>query len=142
MLSSHLCLLISCDCLVFWILSFNFSFCLIAWYLYFLLSYLSLHFVPHGLWNNSPVCLLRMINFSHKMHVFVSIPASPPLSIHCYIYIHVYCKNIIIYIYMHGTFRKLIFMLRKINSLLIYFINYKTNPNIVLNVFYDIGVII
>jgi len=33
-----LCLLISCYSLVFWILSFDCSFCLIAWYLYFLLT--------------------------------------------------------------------------------------------------------
>jgi len=33
----HLCLLISFNCLVFWILSFDCSFCLIAWYLYVLL---------------------------------------------------------------------------------------------------------
>jgi len=57
MLSCHLCLLISCDSLVFWILSFDCSFCLIAWYLYFLLyniardnkqsnNYISCHF--HG----------------------------------------------------------------------------------------------
>jgi len=39
MLSCHLCLLISCYSLVFWILSFDCSFCLIAWYLYFLPFY-------------------------------------------------------------------------------------------------------
>jgi len=33
MVSCHLCLLISCDSLVFWILSFDGFFCLIAWYL-------------------------------------------------------------------------------------------------------------
>jgi len=44
MLSCHLRLLISCDSLVFWILSFDFSFCLIAWYLYYLLCiFLLLH---------------------------------------------------------------------------------------------------
>jgi len=34
-LSCHLCLLISGYSLVFWILNFDYSFCLIAWYLYF-----------------------------------------------------------------------------------------------------------
>jgi len=33
-----ICLIMSCYILVFWILSFDCSFCLIAWYLYFLLS--------------------------------------------------------------------------------------------------------
>jgi len=37
MLSCHLCLHVLCDSLVFWILSFDCSVCLIAWYLYFLL---------------------------------------------------------------------------------------------------------
>jgi len=50
MLSCHLCLLVSCDDLVFWILSFDCTFCLIAWYLYFLLlnidiSSLCLHLI-------------------------------------------------------------------------------------------------
>jgi len=34
MFSYHLCLLISCNCLVVWILSFDYSSSLIAWYLY------------------------------------------------------------------------------------------------------------
>jgi len=34
MLSCHLCLVISCNFLVFWSLSFDCSLCLIAWYLY------------------------------------------------------------------------------------------------------------
>jgi len=34
MLSCHLFLLILCDSLVFWILSCDCTFCLIAWYLY------------------------------------------------------------------------------------------------------------
>jgi len=38
MLFSDSCLLVSCDCLVFWILCFDCSFRLIAWYLYFLLK--------------------------------------------------------------------------------------------------------
>jgi len=38
MLSCHLCLLISCDSLVFWILSFDCSFCLIVCCLYILLK--------------------------------------------------------------------------------------------------------
>jgi len=38
MLSCHLCLLISCYSLVFWILSFDCSFCLVAWFLYILFS--------------------------------------------------------------------------------------------------------
>jgi len=42
MLFCHLCLLISCDSLVFWILSFDYSLCLFAWYLYFLLFYILL----------------------------------------------------------------------------------------------------
>jgi len=41
MLSCHLCLLILCYSLVFCLLSFDYSFCLIAWYLYmFLLVFL------------------------------------------------------------------------------------------------------
>jgi len=39
MLSCYLCLLISCDSLVFWILSFDCSFCLIAWYRYIIYFY-------------------------------------------------------------------------------------------------------
>jgi len=39
MLFCHLCLLISCYSLVFWILSFECFFCLIAWYLYFYLGF-------------------------------------------------------------------------------------------------------
>jgi len=34
MLSCHLCLLISCECVVFRILSFDCSYCLLVWYLY------------------------------------------------------------------------------------------------------------
>jgi len=46
MLSCHLCLLVSCYSLVFWILGFGCSFCLITWCLYFLLMkivYVSQH---------------------------------------------------------------------------------------------------
>jgi len=39
MLSSHLCLLILCYCLVFWILCFDCSTCLIAWYFYIFLNF-------------------------------------------------------------------------------------------------------
>jgi len=38
MLSCRLCLLISCDSLVFCLLSFDCSFCLIAWYLFIFLT--------------------------------------------------------------------------------------------------------
>jgi len=38
MLSWHLCLFISCDSLVFWILSFDYSLRLIVWYLFFYFS--------------------------------------------------------------------------------------------------------
>jgi len=55
MLSCHVCLLISRDCLVFWVLSFDCSICLIAWYLHFLL-YLNIfnydietHYLAYGL---------------------------------------------------------------------------------------------
>jgi len=38
LVSCHLCLFISCECLVFWILTFHYSICLIAWYLSLSLS--------------------------------------------------------------------------------------------------------
>jgi len=44
MLSFHLCFLIPCDSLVFRILSFDCSFCLIAWYLY-IFTFLINHYV-------------------------------------------------------------------------------------------------
>jgi len=47
MLSCHLCLLISGDSLVFLILSFDCSFCLIAWYLYFYFNFISISDIPY-----------------------------------------------------------------------------------------------